>query len=367
MAAVNSKKPRHEQPGNWRRLLSFPIMGRFAEVTSGPCPRSSVGVERAVYVVEEQGNPSTDCFVLPAVAACGHRVLRCGFSDLPAAADLAGSIVVFVRYVPPAWAKLIEAARPRFRDLVFFMDDDVLDISASEKMPWHYRLKLARLSAGRLRWLRRHRAALWVSTPYLRQKYAKWQPRLVLPSPATHATDLRRVFYHGTASHDSEKRWLRPVVAEAVRRDERLAFEIVGGQGVNRLYRGVPRVNVVHQMTWTAYQAFLTMPGRHVGLAPLLDSAFNRARSYTKFFDITRGEAVGIYSTNSACAEVVRHGVDGLLVEIDEEAWVEAILSLVRDEPFRRGLLRNATARLNELADTARQGYSGLMSLPASD
>lgn len=320
-----------------------------------------------VYVVEERANPSTDCFVLPALADSGHRVVRCSFADVPAPDDLVGAAVVFVRYVPSPWMKLVEAARPRFPDLVFFMDDDVLDVQASIETPWHYRIKLARLAAGRVRWLQRQRAELWVSTPYLRQKYAKWQPRLVLPSPAADLADMRRVFYHGSASHDSEKRWLRPVVAEAVRRDERLVFEIVGGQGVNRLYRGVPRVNVVHQMTWTAYQAFVTMPGRHVGLAPLLDSAFNRARSYTKFFDITRGGAVGIYSTKSACAEVVRHGVDGLVVEIDEGAWVEAILSLVRDEPFRRGLLRNATARLNELADTARQGYSGLMSPPASD
>ena len=322
---------------------------------------------RVVYLVEERTNPSSDCFVLPAISAFGRQVVRCGFTDVPAAADLNGAIVVFVRYVPPAWMKLVEAVRPRFRDLVFFMDDDVLDVRASADTPWHYRLKLARLAAGRLRWLRRQRAELWVSTPYLRQKYAKWQPRLVLPSPATDTTNLRRIFYHGTASHDSEKRWLRPIVAEAVRRDERLAFEIVGGQGVNRLYRGLPRVSVVHQMTWSAYQAFVAMPGRHVGLAPLLDSPFNRARSYTKFFDITRCGAVGIYSPNSACAEVMRHGVDGLVIDLDEEAWVEGILSLVQDEPLRRGLLRNARARLDELRDTAQRGYADLFRPAAAE
>jgi glycosyltransferase involved in cell wall biosynthesis len=190
---------------------------------------------------------------------------------------------------------------------------------------------------------------------------------LVLPSPAADTTTLRRVFYHGTASHDAEKRWLRPIVAEAVRRDDRLVFEIIGGQRVNRLYRGLPRVSVVHQMTWSAYQAFIAFPGRHIGLAPLLDSPFNRARSYTKFFDITHCGAVGIYSPNGACAEVVRHGMDGLLVELEEEAWVEAILSLVRDEPLRRGLLRNARARLGELRDVAQRGYAELIRPPAAD
>jgi hypothetical protein len=322
---------------------------------------------RMVYLVEEQTNPSTDCFVLPAISGFGHRVVRCAFADVPAVDDLVGALVVFVRYVPPAWVRLIDAARPTFHGLVFFMDDDVLDVRASADTPWHYRLKLARLAAGRLRWLRRQRAELWVSTPYLRQKYAKWRPRLVLPSPAADLADVRRVFYHGTASHDSEKRWLRPVVAEAVRRDERLVFEIVGGQGVNRLYRGLPRVNVVHQMTWSAYQAFVAIPGRHVGLAPLLDSPFNRARSYTKFFDITRCGAVGIYSSDSACAEVVRDGVDGLVITLDEEAWVEGILSLIRDEPHRRGLLRNARTRLHELRDAAQRGYTDLFRPAAAE
>jgi hypothetical protein len=323
--------------------------------------QNSLAGERVVYLVEEQSNPSTDCFVLPAISACGHRVLRCCFADLPSADDLTGAVVVFVRYVPPAWASLVKAVRPRLRGLVFFMDDDVLDVRASAGMPWHYRLKLARLAAGRLWWLRRHGAELWVSTAYLQKKYAKWAPRLVLPSPLSNAKDLRRVFYHGTASHDAERRWLRPVAEEALRRDERLVFEIVGGRDLDSLYRGLPRVNAVHQMKWPAYQAFLAMPGRLVGLAPLMEVPFNRARSYTKFFDITRCGAVGIYSPDSACADVVSHGADGLIVELDQEAWVGAILNLVRDEPLRQNLLRNAEIKLGDLARKAQRGYLELM------
>jgi hypothetical protein len=324
-------------------------------------PLDSAAVERVVYLVEEQSNPSTDCFVLPAVSARGVRVLRCAFADLPAADALTDAVVVFVRYVPRGWAQLVEAVRPRLRALVFFMDDDVLDVRASAGMPWHYRLKLARLAAGRLRWLRRHQSELWVSTPYLQKKYAEWAPRLVLPFPASKETDLRRVFYHGTASHDAEKRWLRGVMDEALRRDERIAFEIVGGARTASLYRGLPRVSVVHQMKWPAYRAFLSMQGRHVGLAPVMDSPFNRARSYTKFFDITRCGAVGVYSPSTTCAEVIDHGVDGQIVKLNREAWVEAILTLVQDESLRMKMLRNAEAKLDQLAGKAQTGYPGLL------
>lgn len=328
---------------------------------AGLIPHGSPRATGVVYLVEEQCNPSTDYFVLPAVSASGCRVVRCGFADLPAPAGLDGASVVFVRYVPPAWAKLVEAVRPRLRTLAFFMDDDVLEVGASAGMPWRYRFKLARSAAWRSGWLQQQAAELWVSTPYLQQKYASWHPRLVLPSPVTDRTDVCRVFYHGTASHAAEIRWLRPVVGEAQRRDERLTFEIAGGRDVHRLYRGMPRVTVAHPMKWPAYQAFLAMPGRHVGLVPLLDTPFNLARSYTKFFDITRCGAVGIYAPDSACAEVVNHGVDGLVVAQKQEAWVEAILHLAQDEPLRHSLLSNATKKMTGLADRARHGYAELI------
>ena len=324
-------------------------------------PRREKCASGMVYLVEEQCNPSTDYFVLPAVSASGHRVVRCGFADLPTPAGLDGASVVFVRYVPPAWAKLVEAARPRLRTLAFFMDDDVLEVGASTGLPWRYRFKLARLAAWRSGWLQRQAAELWVSTPYLQHKYASWHPRLVLPSPVAGRTDACRIFYHGTASHEAEIRWLRPVVEEALRRDERLGFEIAGDRDVHRLYRGMQRVTVAHPMKWPAYQAFLNMPGRHIGLAPLLDMPFNRARSYTKFFDITRCGAVGIYAPDSACAKVVNHGVDGLVVAQKQESWTEAILHLARDEPLRHSLLSNAAEKITGLADRARHGYAELM------
>ncbi|MDN5850497.1 MAG: glycosyltransferase, partial [Nitrococcus sp.] len=103
----------------------------------------------------------------------------------------------------------------------------------------------------------------------------------------------------------------------------------------------------------------LVVPGRlsELVLAPLLDLQFNLARSYTKFFDIVACGAVGIFSPGSACAEVVRHGVDGWVAEMDQEAWVDAILLLARDEIRRSTMLAAAQTTLHEL--TARAGRMG--------
>jgi len=317
--------------------------------------------QQSVYLIEERPNPSTEFFILPILADANRPVIRRGFTQLPAAADLADAIVIFVRYVPPAWLKLVEAVRTKLAKLVFFMDDDVLDFKAAEKMPWRYRFKLAWLSTRHLAWLKRQQAQLWVSTPYLQQKYAHWPAKLVLPSPVPGLSEGCRAFYHGSASHGQDIRWLQPVMSQALAENERLYFEIIGGSPVYRLYKKLPRTTVVHPMQWPGYQAFLSLQPRHIGLNPLLPSRFNNARSYTKFFDITRCGAVGVYSPGSACADVVEHRHDGLIVDLDPEAWVAALLELANNGQLRETLLKNAQTKVQLLAKQARSYHQSLL------
>lgn len=303
-----------------------------------------------VFLVEEQANPSTDYFVLPACTGDGRRVHRYGFAELPPAEALRGAFVVFVRYLPAAWRERVAAMRASLAGVALFMDDDLLDPGASRGMPWRYRYKLYRLAARHREWLRQQQVRVWVSTPWLEQKYAGWDPLRIPPQALASRPPVRRVFYHGSASHDAEVRWLRAVMEQVLCTDQRIVFEIIGGRDVQRLYRGLPRVTVVHPMKWLAYQAFMDMPGRQIGLAPLVDLPFNRARSCTKFFDITRCGAVGLYTEATYCASVVRHGIDGLVLPLHPDAWAESILALLADEPRRLELLGNARAALLDMA-----------------
>lgn len=294
-----------------------------------------------VYLVEEQANPSTDYFVVPACAGQGRRLHRFSFDDPPPAAGLAGAVVVFVRYIPSAWRQQVQAERAQLAGLIYFMDDDVLDSDAWSGMPWRYQYKLHRLAARHRSWLRQQ-AELWVSTEWLERKYAPWQPKRVDPHPLVAASGICRVFYHGSASHGAEIRWLRPVMEQVLLRSPRISFEIIGGQDVYRLYRDLPRVTVVHPMKWPAYEAFLDQPGRNIGLAPLLELPFNRARSCTKFFDITRAGAPGIYAAGGACAKLVTNGVDGMVLPMNPAAWSTAILELATDETARLAMAASA-------------------------
>ena len=323
----------------------------------------SLRQQQIVFLVEERNNPSSDYFVYPALAFNGFKIIRYDFLSIPQPDELNNAVVIFIRYLPKNWARLIKDNRNRLKALIFFMDDDVFDVSSTAGMSWLYRYKLASLSARHVNWLRQQKAELWVSTPYLQQKYASWQPKLALPSPVETAKNPIRVFYHGSpATHKPEIAWLHPVIKEVLDSNNHIAFEIIGGATVNRLYKNLPRVNIIHPMKWPSYQTFISNSGRQIGLVPQLDLPFNRARSYTKFFDIQRCGAVGIYSPNSACAKIVDPNIDGLIVDLDQKAWSEAILKLANDETLRHFLFNNAQSKVAKLEVKAQNSYTGLFS-----
>jgi hypothetical protein len=66
---------------------------------------------------------------------------------------------------------LIDQHRSKLSGLAYFFDDDIPDIKAGVGLPWNYRLKLYRYGARHFNWLSSHKADLWVSTPYLQNKY----------------------------------------------------------------------------------------------------------------------------------------------------------------------------------------------------
>ncbi|WP_226662939.1 glycosyltransferase family 1 protein [Microbulbifer aggregans] len=311
------------------------------------------------FVVEEGQNPSSDYFVVPYLNASGVSVTRCTFTQLPPPEQLAGADVTFVRYVPANWRRFVDTHRAAIASVNFFMDDDLFSWSSFARMPLRYQWKLLRLSWRRQPWLRGTGAKILVSTPYLQERYSDWQPQLLAPQVPEALTSLLTrddvvqsvdapitLFYHGSASHGADLAWLRPVIERVLAADTRLVFEVVGDASVNRLFRGLPRVHVVHPMKWPSYQALIGRPGRSIGLAPLLDSAFNRARSHTKFLDITLAGAAGIYAAGPVYGGMVRHRENGLVLPMDHNAWVEGILQLAADAPLRQHILNGARACL---------------------
>jgi hypothetical protein len=298
-----------------------------------------------MLVVEQQTNPSSDFFVHPWLAASNQLITSIHLKDSTPRLNEPLDGVVFVRYITPAWRKWVEKYRAKLGRIVFFMDDDLFDFRTHARMPLRYRWKLYNLAWRHQTWLKKTGAELWVSTPWLAEKYIHWSPQILQPkSPYTLSTPQKTLFYHGSASHGAEFDWLYPVFQQVLEQDESISVELIGNHTVRRQFASLPRVHVLHPMSWPAYQALLARPGRTIGLAPLLNSSFNAARAPTKFFDITQAGAIGIYADHPVYHPLVRHEQNGLLLPMDHKAWVDAILRLSASEEERRGMLYHARA-----------------------
>jgi hypothetical protein len=291
-------------------------------------------------LVEQGSNPSSDYFVKPSLTDEPVRV--CHLKTEPSRVE-PGTNLVFVRYLTPTWRRWVEQNRDTLGRLVFFMDDDLFDACAHQGLPLRYRWKLHRLARRHEAWLRRMGAELWVSTSWLADKYRDWQPRVLAPqSPYGDCIPQKTFFYHGSASHMEEIRWLVPVVEEVLKRDPTLSFELIGNAEIRQLFAHLPRVHVLQPMSWPAYKALVSRPGGIIGLAPLLPNTFNQARSPTKFFDITQAGAVGIYADHPVYQRVVEHERNGLLLPMEQGDWAEAILELGQDDLRRNRLLSHS-------------------------
>ena len=251
------------------------------------------------------------------------------------------------------------------------MDDDLLDWKALLDIPLPYAFRLWRKATSKRKWLLSSCTELWVSTPYLANKYAAWNPRLLRPiasgpllerswistsvnslapslsayeavsaAVASFAADLQfvRICYHGTWSHRDDMKWLAPVIAEVQRRCPNTVFEVIGGDRVARIFKGLPRVLVLPTMAWPDYLKHTQTVHQDIGLSPLRDTLFNRGRGPIKFFDYARAGAVGVYSAGPAFSDFVSNGVDGFVLENDPALWVERIVELVNMPKLRQNM-----------------------------
>lgn len=303
------------------------------------------------YILSDGNTASTDYFLFPYLESLGYtpQLLDTHQSASEAAMFHKGSLIVISRYFPVAWRERLVALSRSGTPIVYFMDDDLFDFHVLAALPWRYRWKILRLAMGQKRRLLELCSEFWVSTPYLAQKYAQLNPRLILPSPSPkliHANpSLVKVCYHATASHRSELHWLFEVVRQVQLLSSHTHFEIFGDSAVKRLYRGLPRVSILHAMNWTQYLAWSGTIHRDIALAPLLPSPFNSARGPTKFYDYARIGAAGIYSSVAPYKDFVRDGIDGRLIDNDPGQWAQAIVALAGDPSLRRGMAVSARER----------------------
>ncbi|MDP5137504.1 glycosyltransferase family 1 protein [Rheinheimera baltica] len=310
----------------------------------------AVSTECRIFVVEERLNPSTDFFIVPYLGLNCTKIEKYSLTTLPTLRPYEKVHVIFVRYISSVWRTWFSENVQHIQKAEYFIDDDIFDLRAFKSLSLRYAFKLFRFGFYNKSWVACNPINLLVSTPFLAKKYHDLNPTVINPAPPPMQIPQLTVFYHGSASHRRDIQWLKPVVEQVVKQCEHVSFEFIGPSFVNELFRGVERTHVLFPMSWQNYNALLSRGARHIGLAPLLPDAFNAARAPTKFYDITRAGACGIYAKHPVYENIIKHQVNGILLPMDEQQWVDHIVMLSQDTVSRGKLEREAKA-------LAGQGY----------
>ena len=79
-----------------------------------------------------------------------------------------------------------------------------------------------------------------------------------------------------------------------------------------------------------------------IGLAPLMEGRFFASKTNNKYREFAGCQVVGIYSNMPPYSDCVRTGYNGILVENNEQQWVNALSKLIDDHELRKNIIDRA-------------------------
>lgn len=296
-------------------------------------------------------NPSFDYYFAPRFGLHPSPPVRrfdlFAFPEQIAEAVAPGTFLIFCRYLNRNWLKAVRAGRNRLAGIGLFVDDDIVAMVMAPELAWLYRLKIFYRALGPSWAIRPHLNRVWVSTPYLAERWKAMSP-VVMP-PLADVMDLSTepistghtvIGLHAGGSHRADKIWFEPVVRGVLAAAPNVTFEIVAENASDWTWRGDPRVRVIPFQSWPRYRADTAGLGRDLLLAPFRPTAVNAARAEVKRIDAARCGAALLVADPNVYQVSAEEAALGMVVPVDVASWTTAILTLADDRPRRAALVK---------------------------
>ena len=271
----------------------------------------------------------------------GHAVA----TDILDAADL----ILIQRYFPcPQTAPILEAVFASGKPVVYDTDDDWTAIG-----PEHpFAARMGDILPHILETVRRA-TLVTVATAVLATVFRPYNPRVrvvpnLLPGALWQPTAPPRrpvaaIGLAATATHQADMAPLETALTRLARTlGDTARFVFFGCPPSPAHFPGATVIPFAPE--YAAYAARLPRLGLSIGLAPLCDTPFNRAKSPIKWMEYAVSGMAGVFADLPPYREVVVPGETGLLVGPEPEAWAEAVAGLVANDGLRRRLAANAQA-----------------------
>lgn len=252
--------------------------------------------------------------------------------------------------------------------LVFDLDDDLLTIPRT-----HPDAATLLPMAKVVRRILALADSVWVSTPGLAERLTAIRPdatvienrldeRIWSHAAASDAAwdDPVRILCMGTSTHDRDFAMIEPALLRLkAEHGNRIAIDVLGMTSRSELPLGLNRIGPSNHAS-RSYPGFVNWlasvrPRWHIGLAPLLDTAFNRSKSPVKAMDYAALGLAVLASDTPAYRGSIADGPAGQLVANHPQAWHAALDWLIRDHALRQSTATSAHAAFHAHATLASQ------------
>jgi glycosyltransferase involved in cell wall biosynthesis len=281
---------------------------------------------------------------------------------------VAADVVVFCRNTEPRFGGTLETALERHVPIIYELDDDFF-VMPPEAPGGQYHRDPARLA--QLERYLRAAALVRVYSESLRTRLTALNPRvhrvealvdwdLIPTAPAMRSSAPLRIVYATSRIADP--------VAKIFMVDLRRVLDTYRGR-VEAWFWGYQPPELagrtdVHFMDFLQdYDAFYRRFagfGFDIGLAPLPDDEFYRAKSNNKFREYAASRVAGIYSDMVVYRDCVDDGQTGLLVPDVPYGWFTAMGRLIDDQPLRASIQQAAWAYARERYGVAQAAEAWL-------
>ncbi|WP_407306634.1 glycosyl transferase family 1 [Desulfosporosinus sp. SB140] len=251
-------------------------------------------------------------------------------------------ILICVRGFEYVSLKVVEAAKKAGRFVIYFLDDDLLNIPEGISSTNYFSDEEQKQALIRII---EKSDILWCVNPLIGKKYniygnGKWviskvPVELSCKLPQLMNGNITNLLYAGSVDHSGLiQEYLSPVV-------KKISEEF--GDSVNFTFIGAdPKLkeltNVRHYGFFDDYDEYkrvLSENRYHIGLAPLYTTEFYRLKYFNKFIEYTTLSAAGIYTKCPPYTTIVEDNKNGFLCENTYDGWYNTIKKAILDWELR--------------------------------
>ena len=264
--------------------------------------------------------------------------------------DIAWSdILISVRGIENVSLKVAQAAKKAGRYIIYFLDDDLLDIPKNIASSNYFSDESQK---SNLIQLLRMADVLWCVNPLIAEKYSclgkgksiisKVPVELPLDIEVNKDDKIINILYAGSVDHSGlVQEYISPVVEKLSEEySDRLIFTFIGADPKLDHIANVKHYNFFSD--YEEYKRLVAAGSYHIGLAPLYTTEFYKYKYYNKFIEYTLLGAVGVYTQCLPYTSVVEDKINGFLCENTFDGWYSSIKYAVTNKEARTSCVSKA-------------------------